>query len=167
MPLTWLYTTAAELLGALVAPTRRERARYRTAQFAHGPRWVEHTTDGERWFGFAAAKELTTIAPGIVLVSVPGHSRGHACIAVQAGQQWLLHAGDSFYHWGALGDSSKVPFRVRVMDRVATDFALLVENQERLAELHRSEDNVRVVSAHDPADLDGFVHRSAPSTVAA
>ena len=31
--------------------------------------------NGETWRGFAAAKELTDIAPGIILVSLPGHPR--------------------------------------------------------------------------------------------
>lgn len=157
-PHAQVHTTAAELLAAVVAPNARARARYRSAQFAHGPKWVEHTTDGEPWFGFAAAKELTSIAPGIVLVSLPGHSEGHACIAVDAGDQWLLHAGDAFYHWGALGGPTPVPPLVKAMERVAVNYGQLVANQQRLAELHRDATNVRVVSAHDPADLAAFAH---------
>lgn len=160
-PHAQIHTTAAELLGAVVAPGRRERARYRAAQFTHSPKWVEHSTDGEPWLGFAAAKELTSISAGIVLVSLPGHSRGHACVAVQDGEEWLMHAGDAFYHWGALGGSKPVPVLVKAMERVATDFDLLVANQQRLAELHRGDLPVRVVSAHDPADLQQFLPQHA------
>ena len=37
-------------------PARRRR--FRAAQWAHGPKIVEHDPDGEAWRGFAAAKEL-------------------------------------------------------------------------------------------------------------
>jgi hypothetical protein len=40
-------------------PTRIERFRFRPAQWAHGPKIVEHEPDGEKWRGFAAAKELS------------------------------------------------------------------------------------------------------------
>jgi glyoxylase-like metal-dependent hydrolase (beta-lactamase superfamily II) len=37
-------------------------------------------------------------SPDIALVSPPGHTRGHTCVAVDAGHRWVLHAGDAFYH---------------------------------------------------------------------
>ena len=89
------------------APCVNRRSERRSAsapaQWAHGPKLVEHNPDGEKWRGFAAAKELDDIAPGIVLVSLPGHTRGHACIAVDAGNRWVLHCGDAFYHPGHSG----------------------------------------------------------------
>ncbi|MDF3309702.1 MBL fold metallo-hydrolase [Rhodococcus sp. T2V] len=157
-----IHTTAAELLGAVVAPNIRARTRYRAAQFTHGPTWIEHTPDGEAWFGFAAAKELTSISPGLVLVSLPGHSPGHACVAVDTDGGWLLHAGDAFYHWGALGGPAPVPPQVKLMERVAaTNFNRLVANQRRLAELHHGTESVRVISAHDPADLIALTKHAA------
>ena len=39
-------------------PSLHEAIRYRKAQLAHGPKLVEHHPDGEKWRGFAAAKEL-------------------------------------------------------------------------------------------------------------
>jgi glyoxylase-like metal-dependent hydrolase (beta-lactamase superfamily II) len=55
---------------------------------------VEHNPDGEKWRGFAAAKELDEMSPGVALISLPGHTRGHACLAVDAGHRWVLHCGD-------------------------------------------------------------------------
>ncbi|MEW2550060.1 MBL fold metallo-hydrolase [Streptomyces sp. NPDC047002] len=151
-----IHTTAAEVLGAVRAPTRRERLRYQAAQWAHGPLFVEHSADGEGWRGFPAAQELTDIAPGIVLVPMPGHSRGHTGVAVDTGERWLLHCGDAFYHWGTLDGRARVPVPVRLMERAAAHrHRLLLENQERLAELHRRGDpGLRIVSAHDPDDLE-------------
>jgi glyoxylase-like metal-dependent hydrolase (beta-lactamase superfamily II) len=70
-----IHVTSAELLGALTPPSRQEKIRYRRVQWARDAKIVEHTPDGETWRGFAAAKELDEISPGIVLISIPGHTR--------------------------------------------------------------------------------------------
>lgn len=152
-----VHVTAAEAHGAVHAPTFSERQRYRSVQWAHGPRLVEHGIGGEPWMGFAAAHELTAIAPGIVLVSLPGHSRGHAGVAVQTGDGWLLHAGDSYYDRREITGGQ--PGRtVRLAERaVAFDHRQLLANQERLAELRREQDGtVRLFCAHDPQELAAF-----------
>ena len=96
-----IHVTAAEALAAIWAHPR-EKVRYGRQQWANERNIVEHDPHGEKWRGFAAAKELDEIAPGIVLVSLPGHTRGHACVAVDAGHRWVLHCGDAFYHYGTL-----------------------------------------------------------------
>jgi glyoxylase-like metal-dependent hydrolase (beta-lactamase superfamily II) len=73
-----IHITVAEALGAIRSPSWRERIRYRSAQWAHGPNIVEHDPHGEKWRGFAAAKELDEISPGIALIALPGQTRGHA-----------------------------------------------------------------------------------------
>jgi Metallo-beta-lactamase superfamily len=42
-----IHVTAAEAIGAIRAPSRREKIRYRSAQWAHDPKIVEHSPDGE------------------------------------------------------------------------------------------------------------------------
>lgn len=155
-PQATVHATAAEVLGSIVSPSRRERLRYRPSQWAHGPKIVEHSPDGERWRGFAAAKELGAVAPGIVLVSLPGHTRGHAGVAVDAGDRWILHAGDSFYHHGTLDGHSRVPLSLRSMEAVvAYDRRSVRDNHARLAELYRNaEPDLLIVNAHDPALLE-------------
>ncbi|GHE68330.1 MBL fold metallo-hydrolase [Streptomyces capitiformicae] len=150
-PHAQVHVTAAELLGSVTSPSRQERFRYRAAQWAHGPRFVEHGPGGERWRGFAAARELDTIAPGIVLVPLPGHTRGHTCVAVDAGSHWILHAGDAFFHRSTLDRTSTAPAVLRVMERlVAYDLKQVRANHARLAELHhRAEPDLVIVNAHD------------------
>jgi glyoxylase-like metal-dependent hydrolase (beta-lactamase superfamily II) len=134
------------------APSRREKIRYRSAQWAHGPNIVEHDPDGETWRGFAAAKELAEISPGIALVSLPGHTRGHACVAVDTGHRWVLHAGDAFYHYGTLDGKSHVPRALTAMESfVAWDLKKVRDNHARLAELYEHQDpELFIVCAHDP-----------------
>lgn len=153
-PEAQVHVTAAEARGAVHAPSFYERRRYRSAQWAHGPRLVEHDITGEAWRGFAAARELTEVAPGIVMLSLPGHSRGHAAVAVDTGTGWLLHAGDSYYDRSEIV-GGPVSRGLRLSERmVAHDFRQVLANQERLAELQRAhEPDLRVFCAHDPAEL--------------
>ncbi|MFI1169124.1 MBL fold metallo-hydrolase [Streptomyces sp. NPDC020801] len=145
-----VHATAAEVHGSVISPSRQERLRYRSAQWAHGPKIVEHQPDGEKWRGFAKAKELDFIAPGIVMVSLPGHTRGHAGIAVDNGDRWILHAGDSFYHHGTLDGRTPVPAALTEAV-VAHDAEKVRDNHARLAELHRrAEPDLVIINAHDP-----------------
>ena len=137
-------------------PTMKEKVRFRAAQWAHGPKIVEHTPEGETWRGFAAAKELDEIAPGIVLVSLPGHTRGHACVAVDAGHRWVLHCGDAFYHPGTLDGRSQIPGLLKVVEpMLAFDRKQMRDNHARLAELYqRAEPDLFMVCAHDASLLE-------------
>ena len=150
-----IHVTAAEVAGAMTAPNRGERFRFQPAQWSHGPKIVEHEPDGEAWRGFAAAKELDAIAPGIVLVSLPGHTRGHACVAVDAGHRWVLHCGDAFYNRGTIDGHSHVPVTIKLSESIiAFDRARVRDNHARLAELYaRREPDLLIVSAHDPTLL--------------
>jgi glyoxylase-like metal-dependent hydrolase (beta-lactamase superfamily II) len=150
-----IHVTSAEALGAIWAPSRGEKIRYRSAQWAHKPNIVEHDPQGEKWRGFAAAKELDEISPGIALVSLPGHTRGHACVAIDAGHRWVLHAGDAFYHHGTL-DGTPVPRALRAMESlVAFDRKRVLDNHARLAELYqRQNSELLIVCAHDPTLLE-------------
>lgn len=154
-PHALVHVTADEARGAVHAPTFRERLRFRSVQWAHGPKLVEHGAGGESWRGFASAKHLDEIGDGVVLVPMPGHTRGHAAVAVDNGDRWILHCGDTFYHPGTL-NRSKVPFVLRATEElVAFDRKQLHANQERLAQLYERRDpDLLIVCAHDPDLLE-------------
>lgn len=151
-PAAKVHVTAAEALGAIRSPSWREKLRFRPAQWSHEPVIVEHDPNGEKWRGFAAAKELDDVSPGIVLVSLPGHTRGHACVAVDAGHRWILHCGDAFYHPGTLDGLSRVPRALTAMEAaVGWDLKKVRDNHSRLAELYQRRDpDLLIVNAHDP-----------------
>ncbi|CAM4081504.1 N-acyl homoserine lactonase AttM [Mycobacterium basiliense] len=151
-PEAHVHVTAAEVRGAVHAPSIRERLRYRSKQWAHGPNLVEHGPDGETWRGFASAKPLDAIGDGFVLVPTPGHTRGHAAVAIDVGDHWILHCGDAFYHHGTLR-RSRVPFVLRAQEELfAFNRTQLHDNQARLAELwQRREPQLLIICAHDPS----------------
>jgi glyoxylase-like metal-dependent hydrolase (beta-lactamase superfamily II) len=146
-----IHVTAAEAFGAFRAPTRGEKMRFRTVQWAHGPKLVEHTPDGDKWRGFAAAKELDEVSPGIVMISLPGHTRGHACVAVDAGHRWLMHCGDSYFHYGTVDGTARMPLSLNAFERAtAFEWKVVRQNHARLVELFdRREPDMLMVCAHD------------------
>lgn len=152
-PWAQVHLTNAEALAALHPKTLVEKQRYLTAGHAHGPILVEHSpAEAESWRGFAGAKELTEIADGIVLINLPGHTRGHAAVAVDAGNRWILHAGDSFYHHGQLDGSGTAPRALTTMERlVAFGWKKVQANHQRLNELRAAgQPDLMIVNAHDP-----------------
>ncbi|WP_216907523.1 MBL fold metallo-hydrolase [Nocardia noduli] len=162
-PWAQVHLTSAESFAAQHPRTFMERERYVAAQRSHNPTLVEHTAvAGESWRGFAGAEELTDIASGIVLINLPGHSRGHAAVAVDAGDRWLLHVGDSFYHHGQLDGSNSAPRAITAMERVtAYDWKQVKANHRRLTELwNTAEPDLLLVNAHDPHLLDRALGRT-------
>lgn len=147
-----VHVTVDEARGAVHAPTFRERLRYRSVQWAHGPKLVEHGPGGESWRGFAAAKHLDAIDDGVVLVPMPGHTRGHAAVAVDAGHRWILHCGDAYYHRNTLERGFQAPLAIRAQEVIsAYSHKRLRANQARIAELYQRQDpDLLVVCAHDP-----------------
>jgi glyoxylase-like metal-dependent hydrolase (beta-lactamase superfamily II) len=143
-PAAAVHVTAVEARAAVHAPSWQERRRYQAAQWSHGPRLVEWPADGDTWNGFTAVRE---ILPDVVLIPLPGHTRGHAAVAVDNGR--LVHAGDAFFHRNTL-DGQPIPLPLRINERaVAFNPAQVRSNHARLAELHHQSDST-VFCAHDP-----------------
>ncbi|MFC4072613.1 MBL fold metallo-hydrolase [Actinoplanes subglobosus] len=149
-PQARVHLTAAESDAAQRPRTFTERHRYPPAQREHGPDLVEHHPEaGDVWRGFASATE---IRPGVVLIALPGHTRGHAAVAVDAGDRWILHAGDAFYHRGQIDGSTPSPRMLVASERmIAYDRGLVAANHARLAELWAAAaPDLMIVNAHDP-----------------
>lgn len=155
-PWAEIHLTSAESQAARHPKSLVEKGRYLPAHRAHGPNLVTHDpARGESWRGFPAALELGEVSPGILLIGLPGHTRGHAAVAVDSGDRWVLHAGDSFYHRGQIDGTGKVPTPLTIMERiVAHDWRRVKRNHERLTELWTAGDkDLLLVNAHDPVLL--------------
>lgn len=137
-----------------------DRARYRPAHWAHGPSWSVHDVSrGEPWLGFEAVRQLDGLPPEILLVPLHGHTRGHAGVAVETADGWLLHAGDAYFHHGAIhAEPPHTPPGLALLERAAqTDAFMRAWNQRRLRALVREHGHrVRVFCAHDPREFDSL-----------
>lgn len=141
-------------LAAARAPKREAKLRYRTAQWAHGPRWAAHdAVAGEPWFGFPRVRLLEGIGVEIAMIPLHGHTAGHTGVAVATGDGWLLHAGDAYLDHAEIATPPRRSRALTVYHRInSVDEKLRRSNVERLVELAR-EPGVDVFCAHDPVEL--------------
>ena len=146
------YTTATRPHRGFVM-----RRRYRPPQLDEVGDWRLYGAQGERWFGFDAVRDLDGLPPEILLVPLPGHTWGHAGVAVQRPEGWLLHAGDAYFYRGEMRGAERVctPGLRAYQDLMEVDRTARMDNQARLRALstERRED-VRLVCAHDPVELE-------------
>jgi glyoxylase-like metal-dependent hydrolase (beta-lactamase superfamily II) len=142
-------------LNAAMRPSLTEKARYVPAQWAHGPRWAVKELAGERWMGLDAVRAVPGTDDEVLLVPLPGHTRGHCAVAVKSETGWLLHAGDAYFHHLDVLDPAKAPWGLRMFQHIVqVNGALRLANQQRLRELqaqHRAD--LHIFCAHDPLEL--------------
>lgn len=157
-----VHTTAPEYAAALPKPSVRDSARYRTAQFSHGVQWKVHEGPGDLW-----RDDLTGIEvlPGITMVPMPGHTRGHTAVAVESDRGLLVHAGDAVFDASVYtatspsGENLKPIKLLRTFEQVmAVDRRRIAGNHAALRKLNDRPD-VTVFPAHDARIFDALQSR--------
>jgi len=125
--------------------------------------------DGEGWFGFDAVRQLAGLPPEILLVPLPGHTWGHAGVAIDTGSGWLLHAGDAYFYRGEMSPHAPhcTPGLELYQTMMEVDRASRLANQDRLRQLKYDEgDRLRLFCAHDALELEAMrahAHEAHPS----
>lgn len=136
-------------------------ARYRPPQWDEVGEWRRYGAQGERWFGFDAVRGLEGLPPEILMVPLPGHTWGHAGVAIQRGAEgWLLHAGDAYFYRGEMRGARRrctpgLRAYQRLMEASRRDRLL---NQERLRRLSvERQGEVQFICAHDVVEFESCV----------
>jgi glyoxylase-like metal-dependent hydrolase (beta-lactamase superfamily II) len=91
------------------------------------------------------------------MVPLPGHTWGHAGVAIEGPQGWLLHAGDAYFYRGEMREAKRrcTPGLRAYQTMMEVDRELRLSNQERLRRLSRDASaGVRLVCAHDPVEFE-------------
>ncbi len=151
-----VHVFAAELRAASHRSTLGERNRYRKAQIAAVTKWAAVEEEGETWFGFSAVRAIPGTRDEVLLVPLPGHSRGHCGVAVKRADDWLLHCGDAYFHHSEVApDGVATPKGLRWFESmVEFNSAQRHANQARLRELARlALGEVKLVCSHDMVDF--------------
>ena len=138
--------------------------RYQPVQFDDVRDWRTYDVQGEGWFGFEAVRELDGLPPEILMVPLPGHTLGHAGVAIDTGSGWLLNAGDAYFFRGEM-DVRKphcTPGLAGYQRMMEMDHHLRMTNQHRLRELKRREGSaVTIMCSHDARELEAMQARAA------
>jgi glyoxylase-like metal-dependent hydrolase (beta-lactamase superfamily II) len=154
-PASEVHVFGAELDAAL-HPRIDERLRYRQVHFAHGPKWTRYeAADGEGWFGFESVRAVPGSDAEVLLIPLPGHSRGHCGVAVRDGDGWMFHCGDAYFHRNEVADPPSCPPLLRAFQNITgSERKKRLQNQQRLRDLARDHgEEVRMFSAHDHVEL--------------
>jgi glyoxylase-like metal-dependent hydrolase (beta-lactamase superfamily II) len=130
--------------------------RYRPQQWDDRSRWSLYRPEGEPWLGFDAVRDLERLPPEILLVPLPGHTHGHAGVAVRCDGGWLLHAGDAYFHHDEMGPERHCPPGLRLYQRLMDmDGPVRLRNQARLRALAAERPGeVAIMCSHDAVELD-------------
>jgi glyoxylase-like metal-dependent hydrolase (beta-lactamase superfamily II) len=140
------------------------RQRYRPLLWDGVRDWRTYAAGGEPWFGFDAVRDLDGLPPEILMVPLPGHTLGHAGVAVQTEQGWLLNAGDAYFlHEEMDADHPRCTLGLRAYQAILeVDRDARLRNQERLRELKRSHGReVTIFCSHDAQELAALQQKSA------
>ena len=73
----------------------------------------------------------------VLLIPLPGHSRGHCGVAVRTCEGWLLHCGDAYFHHAEVApQGGRAPLGLRLFESlVNVDRKARLANQARLRAL--------------------------------
>lgn len=134
------------------------RNRWRVRQLDGVQNWRRYGARGEPWFGFEAVRDLDGLTPDILLVPLPGHTWGHAGVAVRLDDgRWLLHAGDAYFYRGEMrGAKRRCTPGLRAYQRLMeVDANSRLTNQGRLRALSIERRNeVTITCTHDPVEFE-------------
>ncbi|WNG13309.1 MBL fold metallo-hydrolase [Cystobacter fuscus] len=158
-PMARVHVMNAEVEAAAAQRTWLDRERFRPRQWRTQPHWVTYAMPrgGERWFGFECVRELSGLPPEILLVPLVGHTLGHAGVAIQQPDGWLLHAGDAYFHHQEMNPDRPTctPGLLMYQELMQKDGRMRRLNQERLRSLVRHHDrDVKVFCAHDAVEFE-------------
>ena len=135
------------------------RRRYRPVQWDDVRDWRTYAGGGERWFGFDAVRDLDGLPPEILMVPMPGHTWGHAAVAVDTGAGWVLNAGDAYFYRREMDEDRRrcTPGLRFYQTLMEVDRKQRFANQERLRELKRANgQEVTIFCSHDWKELEAL-----------
>jgi glyoxylase-like metal-dependent hydrolase (beta-lactamase superfamily II) len=133
------------------------RNRYRPSQFDEVREWRRYTGQGEPWYGFPAVRDLEGLPPEILFVPLPGHTWGHAGVAIRRDEGWLLHAGDAYFYRHEMRRPQRkcTPGLRAYQNMMEVDRAARLDNQARLRRLSVDKAaEVKILCAHDPVEFE-------------
>ena len=150
-----VHLAAEEVRAARVPTTPKARARYKPVAAANQSAWQTYETFPAEFFGIPAT--YLEGVPGLMLVALPGHTKGHCGVAIDLGRgDWLLHAADAIFNAQELRERPSTPTAARLYQWFMETSQ--VQRRRSLFELRRIArdhgDHVHIICTHDPAQFE-------------
>ncbi|BAZ09264.1 beta-lactamase domain-containing protein [Calothrix sp. NIES-4071] len=140
--------------------------RYRPKQWDEVKNWKLYSAKGEAWYGFEAVRDLDGLPSSILMIPLAGHTRGHAGIAIETSDGWLLHAGDAYFYRDEVGTTKPncTPGLRAYQWFMEVDRQTRLYNQSKLRTLSLAHSNdVRLFCSHDAIEFDTLAKKITPS----
>ena len=147
-----VHVFAAELRAASHRSSLNERNRYRAVQIAAVRKWAAVEEEGESWFGFSAVRAIPGTRDQVLLVPLPGHTRGHCGVAIRRENDWRSIAATPISIAPRSSRTASLRRRACAGSKslMDVDSAERRANQARLRELARlAAGEVKLIGSHD------------------
>ena len=157
-----VHLLKTEVDAALARRSWLDRQRYRPAQWSTRDAWQAYDGGtGERWYGFECVRGLVGLPPEVLMVPLLGHTLGHAGVAIDHGNGWLLYAADAYFFHAELSPTPYCTPGLRLYQTMMEkDRRQRLSNQARLRELAHGATNLEVFCAHDVREFERTSGRS-------
>ncbi|MEB1549968.1 MBL fold metallo-hydrolase [Xanthomonas campestris pv. campestris] len=142
---------------ALAQHTWMDRQRFRPQQWSTRGQWRTYdSTSGAAWMGLECVHDLHGLPPEILLVPLPGHTFGHAAVAVRTPERWLLLAGDAYFYHREMDPQPYCTPGLRFYQwMLEKDRTARLHNQQRLRALRQQQGaEVEVFCSHDVVEFE-------------
>ncbi|MCC5085552.1 MBL fold metallo-hydrolase [Xanthomonas campestris] len=142
---------------ALAQHTWMDRQRFRPQQWSTRGQWRTYdSTSGAAWMGLECVHDLHGLPPEILLVPLPGHTFGHAAVAVRTPERWLLLAGDAYFYHREMDPQPYCTPGLRFYQwMLEKDRTARLHNQQRVRALRQQHGaEVEVFCSHDVVEFE-------------
>ena len=164
-PEATVHLMAAERDYAFQQRTWLDRQRFRPQQWSTKDQWrVYAKGSGDGWFGFERVRTLDGLPPEVALIPLAGHTHGHAGVAVQRGDKWLLQAGDAYFYHAEMDprDPRCTPGLRFYQWMMEKNRSARLHNQRRLRELNDAHSHqIEIFCGHDVTEFERLSGHSA------
>ncbi|MCC8686890.1 glyoxylase-like metal-dependent hydrolase (beta-lactamase superfamily II) [Xanthomonas campestris] len=152
-----VHLMTRECDAALAQHTWMDRQRFRPQQWSTRGQWRTYdSTSGAAWMGLECVHDLQGLPPEILLVPLPGHTFGHAAVAVRTPERWLLLAGDAYFYHREMDPQPYCTPGLRFYQwMLEKDRTARLHNQQRLRALRQQHGaEVEVFCSHDVVEFE-------------
>ena len=157
LPTAAIHIFTPELSACQHPRTLMEWRAYRSEHWAHNPKWQPHQLQGNQWFGLDCTPTIQVGDVKFVMIPFTGHTRGHCGIAVQVGERWLLHCGDSYGYFRQVNPVQPYQHPCgKLMEKIITiGFKIPRHHWISLRNLLREHtDKIQVFCSHDAQEFE-------------
>jgi glyoxylase-like metal-dependent hydrolase (beta-lactamase superfamily II) len=162
-----VHMMGAERSHALQQKTWMDRQRFRPQQWSFREQWQVYeasAASGDQWYGFDCVRDVAGFGSDVLLVPLPGHTFGHAGVAVRQGDRWMLLAGDAYFYHREMDFVRPwcTPGLRMYQTMLEKDRDARLNNQKRLRALkHERGATIDLFSSHDIPEFERLSGKTA------